>query len=154
MRSATGAVVEETVAYLLREMRLESGGLASAQDADTDGVEGAHVHLDAARSGRGSVSSRRCSSRSSTVAASCAGDLDAEVKARLLELRAKRPQPFRDDKAIASWNGLALAALAEAGRRLDRDDWLDGRVGARRVPARPRCAATTVASSAACATVA
>ena len=37
----------------------------------------------------------------------------------------QRPQPQRDDKAIASWNGLALAALAEAGRRLDRADWLD-----------------------------
>jgi uncharacterized protein len=43
---------------------------------------------------------------------------------RLLAIRAERPQPFRDDKAIASWNGLALAALAEAARRLERDDWL------------------------------
>ena len=37
----------------------------------------------------------------------------------------ERPQPFRDDKALASWNGLALAALAEAGYRLERDDWLE-----------------------------
>src|SRR5207249_3999323 len=36
-----------------------------------------------------------------------------------------RPQPGLDDKAIASWNGLALAALAEAGRRLDRPTWID-----------------------------
>ena len=34
------------------------------------------------------------------------------------------PQPFRDDKVIASWNGLALAALAEGARRLDRPDLL------------------------------
>jgi uncharacterized protein len=40
-------------------------------------------------------------------------------------LREQRPKPLRDDKAIASWNGLLLAALAEAGRRLDRRDWLD-----------------------------
>ena len=40
-------------------------------------------------------------------------------------MREQRPQPLRDDKAIASWNGLMLAALAEAGRRLDRADWLD-----------------------------
>ena len=41
-------------------------------------------------------------------------------------VRDTRPQPFRDDKApVASWNGLALAALAEAGYRLERDDWLD-----------------------------
>ena len=116
-------IVEETVAYLLREMRLESGGLASAQDADTDGVEGVtYTWTPEEWEGLGLEPSLlepfehgRCIVR---------GDLEPEVKARLLELRAKRPQPFRDDKAIASWNGLALAALAEAARRLDRDDWL------------------------------
>ena len=56
------------------------------------------------------------------------GDLDAPTKARLLDLRSRRPQPFRDDKAIASWNGLALAALAESARRLERDDWLEAAV--------------------------
>jgi uncharacterized protein YyaL (SSP411 family) len=40
-------------------------------------------------------------------------------------VREQRPKPLRDDKAIAAWNGLMLAALAEAGRRLDREDWLD-----------------------------
>ena len=40
-------------------------------------------------------------------------------------MRDERPQPARDDKAIASWNGLALAALAECGRVLDRADWID-----------------------------
>ena len=116
-------VVEETVGYLLREMLLESGGFASAQDADTDGIEGltytwtpeewAELGLDAAllepfEHGRSIVR----------------GELDADMRDRLLARRAGRPQPFRDDKAIASWNGLALAALAEAGRRLERDDWL------------------------------
>ena len=72
------------------------------------------------------------------------GELDAETKARLLTIRAERPQPFRDDKAIASWNGLTLAALAEAARRLDRADWLDA---ARRSASScsGRSAATTVA---------
>jgi uncharacterized protein YyaL (SSP411 family) len=42
-----------------------------------------------------------------------------------LAVREARPQHFLDDKAIASWNGLALAALAEAGYRLERADWLD-----------------------------
>ena len=117
-------VVEETVEYLLREMLPESGGFASAQDADTDGVEGLTytwtptewegLGLDATllepfEHGRGIVR----------------GVLDTEAKARLLAVRAERPQPFRDDKAIASWNGLALAALAEAARRLDRADWLE-----------------------------
>ena len=51
--------------------------------------------------------------------------LDEELRARLFELREQRPKPLRDDKAIASWNGLALAALAEAGRRLERPEWVD-----------------------------
>jgi uncharacterized protein YyaL (SSP411 family) len=116
-------LVEQTVEYLLREMLLPSGGLASAQDADTDGVEGvtytwtveewAALGLDESllepfEHGRAIVR----------------GELDDATQARLLAIRAERPQPFRDDKAIASWNGLALAALAEAARRLERDDWL------------------------------
>ena len=53
------------------------------------------------------------------------GTLDPELRAAVLAERDERPQPFRDDKALASWNGLALAALAEAGYRLERPDWLD-----------------------------
>jgi uncharacterized protein YyaL (SSP411 family) len=52
------------------------------------------------------------------------GELEPELRAHVLAARAARPQPFRDDKALASWNGLALAALAEAAYRLRRDDWL------------------------------
>ncbi|HTK24912.1 MAG TPA: hypothetical protein VL264_11850, partial [Gaiella sp.] len=52
------------------------------------------------------------------------GRLDPADRQRLLAIRAERPQPLRDDKAIASWNGLALAALAEAASRLERPDWL------------------------------
>jgi uncharacterized protein YyaL (SSP411 family) len=44
---------------------------------------------------------------------------------RLREARAKRPQPARDDKVVAAWNGLAVAALAESGALLDRPDLLD-----------------------------
>jgi uncharacterized protein YyaL (SSP411 family) len=53
------------------------------------------------------------------------GELSDDERRRLFEAREHRPKPARDDKAIASWNGLALAALAEAGRRLGRDDLLD-----------------------------
>jgi uncharacterized protein YyaL (SSP411 family) len=44
------------------------------------------------------------------------GELDEPTRRRLLEIREQRPKPLRDDKAIASWNGLMLAALAQAGR--------------------------------------
>jgi hypothetical protein len=49
--------------------------------------------------------------------------LDA-ARARLLEARRGRPQPARDEKALAAWNGLALGALADAGSALERPDYL------------------------------
>jgi uncharacterized protein len=48
-----------------------------------------------------------------------------EERRRLLEIRAQRPQPLRDDKVVTAWNGMALAALAEAAHRLERLDYLD-----------------------------
>jgi len=113
-------VVEETLEYVLRELALPEGGFASAQDADTEGVEGLTFTwmveegvpeelLHPFEEGRSIIR----------------GELDDELRRRLFELRERRPKPLRDDKAIASWNGLLLAALAEAGRRLGRRDWLD-----------------------------
>jgi uncharacterized protein YyaL (SSP411 family) len=124
-------IVEETIEYVLRELRLDGGGLASAQDADTDGVEGLTYTwtpqeadavglprdvLEEFEHGRFVVR----------------GVLDPALRAHVLAERERRPQPFRDDKALASWNGLALAALAEAAYRLGRPDWLDAarRLGA------------------------
>ena len=113
-------VTRATVEYMLRELLLPEGGFASAQDADTEGVEGLTFTwtedegapaelLEPFEHGRSIIR----------------GDVDEETRARLLELREQRPKPLRDDKAIASWNGLALAALAEAGRRLERPDWVE-----------------------------
>ena len=47
------------------------------------------------------------------------------VRARAFEARASRPRPARDDKVVTAWNGLAIAALADAGALLARPDWLD-----------------------------
>ena len=113
-------VVEQTLDYMLRELRLPEGGFASAQDADTDGVEGLTYTWmeddDVPRDLLHPFEHGRFIVR---------GELDAETQTRLLEERSRRPQPLRDDKAIASWNGLALAALAEAGRRLERADLIE-----------------------------
>jgi uncharacterized protein YyaL (SSP411 family) len=113
-------VVEETLDYVLRELALPEGGIASAQDADTEGVEGLTFTwtddegvpselLHPFEHGRSIIR----------------GKLDEELRTRLFRIREQRPKPLRDDKAIASWNGLVLAALAESGRRLGRRDWLD-----------------------------
>src|SRR5262245_9706442 len=106
-------IAEETCGYILRDLALADGGFASSQDADTDGIEGLTYTwteddgvpaelLYPFEHGRSIVR----------------GELDPALKARLLDERSRRPQPGRDDKVIAAWNGLALAALAEAGRRL------------------------------------
>ena len=110
-------VTERTADYLLRELLLPEGGFASAQDADTDGIEG----LTYTWTGEDDVPPElmRPFEHGRFV---LRGDLDEETRVRLLAERERRPQPLRDDKAIASWNGLAVAALAEAGRRLERDD--------------------------------
>ena len=118
-------VVEETAAYLLRELALPEGGFASAQDADTNGVEGltftwTEDELRAAGVERPQDVLLPFEHGRSVLR----GALDPETRARLFAVREDRPKPLRDDKAIASWNGLALAALAEAARVLGREDWL------------------------------
>jgi uncharacterized protein YyaL (SSP411 family) len=113
-------VAEETLDYLLRELLLPEGGFASAQDADTDGVEGLTFTWTAEEGVREELLQPFEHGRSII-----RGELDEDELRRLFKLREQRPKPARDDKAIAAWNGLAVAALAEAGRRLERDDYLD-----------------------------
>jgi uncharacterized protein YyaL (SSP411 family) len=113
-------VTEQTVEYMLRELRLESGGFASAQDADTNGVEGATFTWK--RDGEVPDAYLNIFEKDQFI---IRGELDEELRTKLLEIRNERPQPSRDDKAIASWNGLALAALAECGRVLGRAEWID-----------------------------
>jgi uncharacterized protein YyaL (SSP411 family) len=117
-------VVEETLGYVLRELRLDCGGLASAQDADTDGVEGLTYTWTEADGVPASLLLPFEHGRSIV-----RGKLDPELRVRLLAERQRRPQPGLDDKMLASWNGLALAALAEGARRLARDDWLEAACG-------------------------
>jgi hypothetical protein len=132
-------VVEETLDYLLREMLLPEGAFASAQDADTNGEEGLtyvwtlgelHDLLEpgdvAAVAERYGVTVRG-NFEGANVLSVVSPDVDVsrEVRQRLLEARQARPQPARDDKALAAWNGYALAALAEAGLRLDRPDYVE-----------------------------
>ena len=113
-------VAEQTLEYMLRELLLEEGGFASSQDADTEGVEGLTYTW---APGEGAPEELFEPFEDGRFV--LRGELDEETRERLLEIRAGRPQPGLDDKAIASWNGLALAALAEAGRRLARPDLVE-----------------------------
>ncbi|MGZ4385222.1 MAG: thioredoxin domain-containing protein, partial [Gaiellaceae bacterium] len=123
-KEAHRLVTERTIEAMLRELRLPEGAFASSLDADTDGVEG----LTYTWTGE-EVAAALSFERSELLQPFEGGRFvlrgalsDAE-RERLLAARLERPQPARDDKALASWNGLALAALAEGARLLGRDDW-------------------------------
>ncbi len=113
-------VTEETLDYMLRELLLPEGGFASAQDADTDGVEGLTFTWTADEGVRDELLRPFEHGRSVI-----RGELSDEERAGLFAIREQRPKPLRDDKAITAWNGLALAALAETARRFERIDYLD-----------------------------
>jgi hypothetical protein len=146
-------VCEETLDYILREMTHASGGFFSAQDADSEGVEGKFFvwSEEEIAAALGDVEMSRAAlaywgvdkgpnfeghsilfvpREPSDVAESLGiseerlAELIAAARARLYAVRDTRVHPGLDDKVLASWNGLALAAFGEAGRVLDRPDYI------------------------------
>ncbi len=150
-------VAEETLDYLLREMRSQ-GAFAAAQDADSPGGEGAFfvwgpedlhdllteaearaVTLRYGVTPAGNFEGRTILHAAlplDEVARHLGEDpvpLIASAKAALYAARQDRPAPARDDKVIASWNGLAIAAFADAGVILRRPDYVRAAVEAAEV---------------------
>jgi hypothetical protein len=113
-------VAEQTIEYMLRELWISGEGFASSQDADTNGVEGLTYTWARGEGAPGELLEPFEHGRFAL-----RGELDENTRRRLFELREQREFPARDDKVITAWNGLALAALAEAGRLLERSDLLD-----------------------------
>jgi uncharacterized protein len=113
-------IVEETLDYVVRELRLPEGGFASAQDADTAGIEGLTYTWTAEE-----IEGPELLQPFEDGRFILRGELTEDLQRRLLAERARREQPLRDDKVVTAWNGLALAAFAEAARRLDRPDYLE-----------------------------
>ncbi|MQA82750.1 MAG: DUF255 domain-containing protein [Streptosporangiales bacterium] len=128
-------VAEETADFLLTRLRTGDGGFASALDADTDGVEGlTYVWTPAqlrealgdddgawAAELFGVTEQGTYEHGASTLQLRRDPDDElrfAAVRRRLRVVRGERPSPGRDDKVVAAWNGLAIAALAEAGALL------------------------------------
>ena len=136
-------VVEETLDYILREMTDPAGGFYSAQDADSEGHEGkffvwsadeirAALPAEEAEVALSYWGVDRGPNFEGTnilyVAGTPAPDRIAHIRRRLFEAREKRVHPGRDDKVLASWNGLAARAFAEAGAALGRDDYVTAAV--------------------------
>jgi uncharacterized protein YyaL (SSP411 family) len=140
-------VAEETCDWLITEMRTADGGFAAALDADSDGAEGTFyvwtpAELTAAledsdggyAAGVFGVSDAGTFEHGASVLQLRADPADsarlARVRAGLLAARAERTRPGRDDKVVASWNGLAIAALADCGLLFDRPDLISAATAA------------------------
>ncbi|HEY2989586.1 MAG TPA: thioredoxin domain-containing protein, partial [Candidatus Binatia bacterium] len=140
-------VVAETLAYLAREMLHSEGGFYSTQDADSEGEEGKFfvwAHDEVMRIVGAEAGEIFCRVYDDSESGNFEGknilhpiltleqaarffrkDLSeierviAEAKRKLFQEREKRVKPFRDEKILASWNGLMLSGLAEASKILE-----------------------------------
>jgi uncharacterized protein YyaL (SSP411 family) len=155
-RQTYRCAVEETLDYVLREMRGAEGGFFSAQDADSEGAEGryyvwtpaemrqvlttadaelairyfgvtAHGNFDGSNVLIRAIEIEELASAQG-LSVSAAGAGIARVKARLLEARSRRQPPGLDDKVLTDWNGLMIASLAEAAAVLQREDYLSAAI--------------------------
>ncbi|WP_405631396.1 thioredoxin domain-containing protein [Streptomyces sp. NBC_01174] len=142
-------VALETADFMVRELRTAEGGFASALDADSEDAQGRHVEgafyvwtpaqlrevlgeEDAGfAAGYFGVTEEGTFEEGSSVLRlmrNAEPDEEARVagvRARLLAARELRARPERDDKIVAAWNGLAIAALAETGAYFDRPDLIE-----------------------------
>ncbi|UUY49533.1 thioredoxin domain-containing protein [Streptomyces yangpuensis] len=143
-------VALETADFMVRELRTAEGGFASALDADSEDpltgkhAEGAYYAWTPAQlrevlgEGDGELAAGYFGVTQEGTFEHGASVLqlpqdgpavDAEriagIRARLLAARAERPAPGRDDKVVAAWNGLAIAALAECGAYFERPDLVE-----------------------------
>ena len=137
------SVVEQTVAYVQREMTSPEGLFYAAQDADSEGEEGKFFvwtagELDqllpsdsaaAVKAHFGVLPQGNFEHGQNVLEVKTRLDSDtlreqvAAARAVLLQARARRVRPGLDDKALAGWNGLMIRGLAFAARVFGRDDW-------------------------------
>jgi uncharacterized protein YyaL (SSP411 family) len=145
-------VAAETCDYLLREMRHPEGGFFSSQDADSEGVEGRFfvwswdelvaATSEAVATAFGATPSGNWEGTNvlwhpsalpavaDELEIDAAGLAEAVERARadLREIRERRVRPATDDKVLAAWNGLAISALAEAGRAMAEPRYVEAAV--------------------------
>jgi uncharacterized protein YyaL (SSP411 family) len=138
--------IEETIDWLMREMTVEGGAFASSLDADSEGEEGKFYVWSPGEIDEvlGAESAKLFAA---TYDVTAAGNFEghnilnrlgaieladdetetrlAAMRAILLGRRARRVRPGFDDKVLADWNGLMIAALANAAQAFDRSEWLE-----------------------------
>lgn len=138
-------IAEEILTYVIRDMTSEQGGFYSAEDADSEGIEGKFYlwtpqevkdvlgedlgtefceYYDIATKGNFEGKS----------IPNLIGDNErkakleerfGEAKQKLFEARAKRVHPYKDDKILTSWNALMIVAMARAAKSLNKDIYLE-----------------------------
>ena len=135
--------IEETIDWLVREMRLPDGSFASSLDADSEGEEGKfYVWSDAeiddilgedspafkafyGVTSSGNFEGHNILNRLHDVDdGGSVPPLIQEARTKLFAQRETRIRPGRDDKALTDWNALAIRALAEAGRSFSKPEWV------------------------------
>jgi uncharacterized protein YyaL (SSP411 family) len=146
-------VARRTAGYLLRDLRHPDGGFFSSQDADSEGVEGKFFvwsfqelsevagepvarWFGASPEGNWEGTNVLWTPRPPEMVARQVGIEVGELERAVLDGRASlfgrretgRVHPATDDKVLAAWNGLAIAALAEAGRVLPEPAWVEAAV--------------------------
>jgi len=131
-------ITEEILDYVLREMTDPSGGFYSTQDADSEGEEGKFFVWipDEIEAALGDDAQAFMAAYGVTQEGNfegqnileLVGDLQqrhaqTEARRKLFDVREQRVHPHRDEKILTSWNGLMLAAFAEASHALGREDY-------------------------------
>ncbi|MEM1244104.1 MAG: thioredoxin domain-containing protein, partial [Pseudomonadota bacterium] len=135
--------INQTINWLVKEMKLKNGAYASGLDADSEGVEGKfylwdwqelteilagdlnffadYYGLSAAGNWHGKNILRQNHKNESKIDIK---KLDL-LKNKLLKQRNKRTRPQRDDKIILDWNALLVSALVKASRVFNQPTWLE-----------------------------
>ena len=141
-------VLDETVGYVLRDLRHPDGGLLSAEDADSEGEEGRFYvwkpdeiraacgdDVEAAEGAVGWYGVTRAGNfeGANILHRPVRGDLARPpaieaARAALFEARERRVRPGLDDKVLTEWNALFLSSLAEAAAATDDQAWRDAAV--------------------------
>jgi len=141
-------ITTETAEFLIREMQTSEGGFAAALDADSNDIETGHSEegafyawtpqqiLEVLGTADADWVIQLCKvtpegtfehGKSVLTLHHDPDDWERwhDLRTKLLLARETRPRPGRDDKIVASWNGLAIRALVDAGSICARQDWID-----------------------------